>query len=410
MKIGIYISGLGQSVVDESVEKYAERLMNEIRFSTTRIDYEIRTEKVQYSEDRDSTVVSICEKGKLGRVVYKIYDFGYHQILTERFNNYPLILRNLWLFLLVIQKSPLIIKRLFIRDSYNRPFQTFYLFAIFLIISTAVLLMLPATLAVVTNFFGNQQVDSLISAFRLKVGVEDFPLFSMGLLENFSKVIVSVTALLLLVLPNANVLITNLATEFVCANDYIQYGARRQLLQGNLELLVDYITENENENDCKIHFHTYSFGSILAIDYIYPFGSTVSKNAKTFCEAIITVGSPFEFIKSYYPEFYMDRQKELGDSLCWINVYSIADALATNFRTDSSPGDAQFGIDESSNLPINLNYEVSAPKKEGIIDFLILYSVKVHGIYWDPRPEGQSCLRLVYQEMSNRRLVQTYDS
>src|SRR5690606_20778679 len=89
-------------------------------------------------------------------------------------------------------------------------------------------------------------------------------------LQIISQIVVSFTAILILVVPNANLLITNLATEFVCANDYIEHGARKQVLQGNLELLVNYITENEE--NCKIHFHSYSFGSLLAIDYIYPFG------------------------------------------------------------------------------------------------------------------------------------------
>ena len=61
MKIGIYISGLGQSFVDESVEKYAERLMNEMSFDTNGIEYEIKTEKINYTSDRDSSIVSICE-------------------------------------------------------------------------------------------------------------------------------------------------------------------------------------------------------------------------------------------------------------------------------------------------------------------------------------------------------------
>ncbi len=42
MKIGIYISGLGQSFVNETVGKYAERLMNEMSFSTTGIKYELK--------------------------------------------------------------------------------------------------------------------------------------------------------------------------------------------------------------------------------------------------------------------------------------------------------------------------------------------------------------------------------
>lgn len=403
MKIGIYISGLGQSFVNETVEKYSERLKNEMSYNTNGIEYEIKTEKINYTADKESTVVSICEKNEQGKIVYKLYDFKYHEILTEKFNSYSLILKNLWLFLLVFKKIPLIIKRLFIPLSYNRPFQTLYLFFIFFIIACAVLLMLPATLSVITNFFGNEKVSGLVLEFKNKIGIEDIPLISKTAIENISKIIVSITALLLLIVPNANVLIANLATEFVCANDYMEHGVQRQLLQGNLELLVDYITEKEN--DCKIHFHTYSFGSILAIDYIYPFGNKVSKNAEVFCEAIITIGTPFEFVKSYYPQFYQSRKTELGDKLHWLNVYSIADALATNFRNDSKIGEAEFGIEKTSNKPSNINYEVATINKFGVADFFMLHSIKVHGMYWDNKTEGQSCLRLVYDEMNRRNLI-----
>ena len=403
MKIGIYISGLGQSFVNESIEKYAERLKNELGFNTNGIEYEIKTEIKNYTAERETTVVSISEKNKLNKVIYKIYDFKYHEILTEKFNSYSILKKNLWLFLMVVKKFPILLKRVFIPASHNKPFQTLYIFSIFMIIACAVLLLIPSTLSVVVNFAKNQEVSKVILAFKHLFNIKDIPFISKSSIENISKGILSVTALLLLVLPNANLLITNLATEFVCANDYMEHGIQRLVLQGNLELLVDYISENET--DCKIHFHTYSFGSIIAIDYLNPFGNIVSRNAKMFCEAIITIGTPFEFIKSYYPNFYQNRTTELGNQLCWINVYSIADALATNFRKDSKIGEAQFGIDQSSNKPININYEVAPLNKIGIIDFFLLYSIKAHGMYWDPKTEGQSCLRLVYKELYQRNFI-----
>jgi len=403
MKIGIYISGLGQSFVNETVEKYSERLMNEMSFNSNGVEYEIKTEKINYTVDRTSTVVSICEKNEQGKLMYKVYDFKYHEILTEKFNSYSLVLKNLWLFLLVVKKTPLIIRRLFIPASYNRPFQTLYLFFIFFIITSSVLITIPAVFDLILT----SKISDAILALKNSIYHKDIPYISQTCIktvsETMSPIIVSAIALLLLLVPNANFLIANLATEFVCANDYMEHGVQRQLLQGNLELLVDYITENEK--DCKIHFHTYSFGSIIAIDYIYPFGNKVSKNAEVFCEAIITIGTPFEFVKSYYPQFYQSRSKELGDKLHWLNVYSIADALATNFRNDSKIGDSEFGIEKTSNKPSNINYEVATLNKFGVVEFFMLHSIRVHGMYWDNKIEGQSCLRLVYDEMSKRNLI-----
>lgn len=400
MKVGIYISGLGQSFVNETVEKYAERLKNELKFNTTRKEYEILLETINYTPDQSSTVISICEKNEPDKIIYKIYDFKYNKILTEKFNRYSIILKNIWLLLLALRKTPMVIKRLFNSASYNRPFQTLYVFFIFFLIASAVLFMLPATIAVFESTEVKKLVVSIQEYFPF---LKDIPLISKKGVREFTEIIISLTAFLLLLAPNANVLIADLATEFVCANNYIQYGAQRQLIQGNLELLVDYISENEK--DCQIHFHTYSFGSIIALDYIYPFGNKVSKNAELYCEALITIGTPLEFIKSYYPKFYQNRKTDLDEKIQWINVYSIADALATNFRRDSKIGDPQFGIEKHTKKPININYEVIPVGKKSVVDFILLTSIKVHSMYWDNKPEGLSCLRYIYNEMNERNLI-----
>lgn len=401
MKVGIYISGLGQSVTNESAEKYTERLKNELLVNTQGREFEVRKEKIKYLENRESTIYSICDKTIPDNPVYKIYDFKYHEILTAKFNSYSLIVKNLWLFLLVIRKFPLILTRLFIRSSYNRPMQTVYVFMIFLVIASAVLIMLPATAEVIVSFLEKQENLETISKVKKVTGIGNLQL---DFLEKLSLTIVPITALLLLIVPNANSLIANLATEFVCANDYMQRGAQKTVIQGNLELLVDYISEHEE--NCRIHLHAYSFGSILALDYVYPYGNNPSGNAKRFCEAIITIGTPFEFVNSYYPKFYKNRRMELGDKLHWLNVYSIADALGTNFRKDAKIGEAQFGIEAKSLKPTNLNYEVAAHNPNSIIDFISLYSIKAHGMYWDPQVEGKSCLGLIYSEMHQRSLIE----
>jgi hypothetical protein len=404
MKVGIYISGLGQSFVNETVEKYAQRLKNEMSFDTNGVEYEIKTEKVVYTNERESTVVSIYENnGEAERLVYKFYDFKYHEILTEKFNSYSLVLKNFWLLVLVIRKVPLVLKRLFRPNSYTHPYQMLYFFIIFFIIAFTIILMLPATLSVITNFLGEAHTNDFIIGLKDFFGIKQIPLVSVGFLDGLSKVIVGFTALVLLILPKANVLIPNLATEFVCANDYIHHGMQKQLLLGNLEHLVEYIVENED--DCKIHFHTYSFGSIIALDYIYPFGNKLSANAEFFAEALITIGTPFEFVKSYYPNYYQNRLTTYGDKLHWLNVYSIADALATNFRKDSEQGEAEFGIDKQAKKPFNINYEVSAINKYSLANFIMLHSIKVHGMYWDAKTNGQSCLRLIYTEMKQQCLI-----
>lgn len=166
-----------------------------------------------------------------------------------------------------------------------------------------------------------------------------------------------VTAVTLFLFPKGNLIISDIATEFVCASDYVEFGKQQSLVQGNLEQMLEFIVENEP--NAQIHFHAYSFGSIIALDYLFPFGNVPSRNARETVEGIITIGSPYDFIRSYYSHYFEKRHLELGNRICWLNVYSTIDALASNFRTDEEAGEAHFGISSKSSKPFNINYEVS---------------------------------------------------
>jgi hypothetical protein len=102
---------------------------------------------------------------------------------------------------------------------------------------------------------------------------------------------------------------------------------------------------------------TYSCGSIIAIDYLFQFGNVPSGNSQKLSELLITIGSPYEFVKAYYPHFYEKQNSVLEKNITWVNVYSISDALATNFRKDATRGEAQFGFPDFQELkPFNINY------------------------------------------------------
>ena len=343
MKIGIYITGLGQTFVNETVENCAERLMNEISFQDTGIQYELKSENIIFFKSKSSTVVSIVEKGN-NNVIYKIYDFKYEEILTEKFNNFPLILKSVWLFLLVIRKFPSLFGKLFNPNGFSHPFQAFYLLFIFLLISIAFILLLPVIIE--SLFFQNSNfIDDLIN-FKSNLFEYDIPCVSIykivSFLDSISNVIISFFAIFLLFFPNFNTLISNLATEFVCANDYLEYGIQSQRIQGNLEHLIEYISENECQ--CEIHIHAYSFGSIIAMDYLFPYGSKISVNTRSFCKGLISIGNPYEFVKSVYPRFFDGRLEQLKNDFFWINIYSSADPLASNFRNDSKIWESEYGL------------------------------------------------------------------
>jgi hypothetical protein len=395
-KTGIYIAGLGQSFVQESVEKYATRFKNELSYTTTGTSYEVKSEKINYSENKVSSVVSIIEKkeGK-EKIVYKFYEFNYRSILIQKFNGYNILFKNFFLFILVVKKFPMLLRRLFVNDSYNRTGQTFYVFTIFFIISLAILFLIPSTFV-----FVNQFATNLLDNKGTTNSLFDKTSFGVILnyISNFSIMfIVPITTLLLLIVPESRTFVTTLATEFACVDNYIEYGEQSQIIHGNLDLLIEYIAETEK--DSKIHIHAYSFGSILALDLLFPIGNMPSSNSKKLIELLVTIGTPYEFVKAYYPRFYDNRNLDLQDNLKWINVYSISDALATNFRKDAVIGNSEHGIKNATLKPININYEIAPVQPFSIINFLTLYHLKIHQHYWDVSTQGQSCMRMVHNEI-----------
>jgi hypothetical protein len=291
--------------------------------------------------------------------------------------------------------------RLFKSESYRRTGQTFYVFGIFFIISLAILFLLPATYVFVEHIIksaGDEIVKNGIHvAIPKPVVVNGFLSKIATWVSNFGLLVVPITTLILLVVPQSSILVTTLAAEFACADSYIQYGDQSQLILGDLDLLMEYIQVNEKGS--KIHIHSYSFGTVIAMDLLFPIGNDPSKNSKELVELLLTVGTPYEFINAYYPSFYLTRNLEMQDKIKWLNVYSISDALATNFRKDALVGDSEFGIKSSTLKPININYEIAAFQKNGIFNFFMLQHIKAHRLYWFPFSQGQNCMRRVYNQM-----------
>lgn len=400
MKIGIYINGLGQTFSNETVEKYAERLKNEFSFSNKGANYEIKLEKYNYYKNKTTTVASVIDCSD-NTLLYKLYEFRYQEILTESFNQKSILTKNLILLSLAITKFPVLVRRMFSSANYNRPYQTFWMFFIFFTIAASVTFLIPGSIGYFLEAKTKLFFDEVKTLLYLKN--IDIPFLSYAYLKHIAHLATSLTTILVFIWPSAKALITSLATDFVCADKYLEQGKQKQEIQGNLELLLDYIIEKENEPE--IHFHTYSFGSIIGLDFIYPFGRNLTRNSENFITAIITIGVPFDFINAYYKDFYRDRNIKLDDKLCWINIYSISDALASNFRKDGLIADATYGIKIDSKPPINVNYEVIAPKKINLINFLTLYSMQAHNTYWVAKPEGQNCLLHVFEAMTTNKLI-----
>ena len=406
MKTGIYINGLGQSVANENGIDYAIRLTNEMNKNDNDFDYNVKLEKVEYTTEEKSNVICILKKDKKTAdesIVYKFYEFQYGETLTKSYVDKNILYKNYLLFSIVITKLPIMIWRMIMpTKQYSSTFQMVYIFSIFFIIALSILLMIPSTISLFLN-------DQLVAAIKSIKWIYQ-PIHAMGIerkdIISISEVFVPIISLIMLVIPKANLFITGLSTEFVSAHLYLQYAQQKGIILGNLDLLYEYIAQNEVEPE--IHIHTYSFGTLLALDYLYPYKGKLTGNALNLTKGLITIGTPFDFINTYYPNYYNARGSEIEietKSLQWINVYSITDALASNFRNDAVAGDAAYGIIANGLIPANIDYEVMVTSNFGFFNYMLLNNLKVHGMYWSETTNGKSCLDPIYMKMVELKMI-----
>ncbi|OYQ36366.1 hypothetical protein CHU92_09720 [Flavobacterium cyanobacteriorum] len=272
--------------------------------------------------------------------------------------------------------------------------QTFYLFLIFFIISLGILFLLPTAIAVLLNVVNQDQ--------WLKGLLEDR--LNYETLEKALKIIINFTALIILIFPAINNSIISLACEFVSASNYLERGRNKQKIHGQMDILVEKIVEEEGDNS-EIYFHSYSFGTLICLDYIFPFGLKPTTRLHKHLRGLITIGCPMEFIKVYFPKFLTGRNIILNDNIKWINIYSLADALGSNFRKQNDEGPAEYSFQSNTIKPINIQYEVTNANMNVITQFFTLHALKAHSSYWDNEDDGQNCFRDLIPIMKDNDLL-----
>lgn len=387
MKTGIFIGGIGKSTTKDTLENYSNRLLSELEYSTKGKKYYSKKELINYGP-ADSLNVKIfqttidSQPKDSDDVVFNFYEFQYSLILTESFDKQNLLYKNLQLLLLVLRKTPILLLNLFKLRSLLKGKQTFYLFVIFFLMSFSILIFLPSFLPIINDLFKTIGWKTLeITPF----------------IDTASKITLTITSILILFIPESTSIITNLASEFTALDNYLQFGEQSQIIQGNLDELYEFIVENNPETSIEIH--SYSFGTIIAMDALFPMTNEISDNIKSYTKTFISIGAPYEFILAYYPNYYSNRNLKMGDYLHWLNVYSNMDAFASNFRNNNTAGEAEFSIFNTNFKPLNINYEIARKEAFNPLSFLALNNLKMHRSYWDENNKSQSCVRLIYKKI-----------
>ncbi|MEI8167547.1 MAG: hypothetical protein WCG26_14290, partial [Chloroflexales bacterium] len=133
---------------------------------------------------------------------------------------------------------------------------------------------------------------------------------------------------------------------------YLSYGDRHNVLVGQLRDLLDYVVRKSEKSEKydQIHIVAYSFGTIIALDALMPpqMGVYQTQGDGTRArfhkvDSITTIGSPFDFIRNFWPDYFLSRTKKPIQTR-WINIYAPDDIFGSNFRDDDQIGSAEIGI------------------------------------------------------------------
>jgi hypothetical protein len=171
---------------------------------------------------------------------------------------------------------------------------------------------------------------------------------------------------------------------------YLTINHQRSATLGRFHSTLEHIVEKAHYQ--HVHLLAYSFGSIVALDALFPptSNSKIAYPRFSCISKLITIGCPFDFVRQLWPQYFDNRQAASSAPTYWLNVYTPPDALGSNFRDDelNQPATVQLG----NKAPENLTYERG---DYGLLDAMSFLALRTHGIYWkqDEDIQDQGCLR-----------------
>lgn len=180
--------------------------------------------------------------------------------------------------------------------------------------------------------------------------------------------------------------------------DYLDRGEDRgSELRGQLVALLEQLAQRERPYE-QIDVLAYSFGSIGAIDALFPFVQSPPPRLATI-DRLVTIACPLDFVRSYWPDYFTKRFSIPGRPAQWVNFYAPSDVLASNFQDATSgiveptaagaAGAAISGREQPRVAPdpLNIAYLIDGRDEpvSRLSESLRLKGLRFHGQYWSSR-------------------------
>jgi hypothetical protein len=178
---------------------------------------------------------------------------------------------------------------------------------------------------------------------------------------------------------------------------HVWTAADRDRVVGFVQEELDAIAKDANVK--RIHVVAYSFGSLIALDTLFPLSSSSPAQLHKV-SSLTTIGCPFDVIRMLSPSYARDRAAA-GTLPVWLNVYAPVDLLASNFYDgDGTQASQQRGLE----LPGGIRWpDYNEKWNPGVtlnpINFLMLRSLTAHVEYWDAKGTSDNAFGLMVERI-----------
>lgn len=207
-----------------------------------------------------------------------------------------------------------------------------------------------------------------------------------------------------LVKPGLGKKLTATAVEYHCMAKYLSKQTPREALSRQLFGLLDALAAKGPTYRRK-HLVCFSFGSILALDCLFPYDRASATSATHF-DSLVTIGCPIDMIHSIWPRYFGERSRSNMTAGRWINLFLRRDALGSDVAEGVSVAGANLDPRPHGDsrvtplLPENICTEPQPLTKGGGLRRVVGPGVLSHFMYWDPEvPEPGPCFKRIVAEI-----------
>jgi hypothetical protein len=217
------------------------------------------------------------------------------------------------------------------------------------------------------------------------------PTRNLPFLQWIQFIVVFAAAIGLFTKASLKEFLTETAAHAVPALGYLDYDQRKGLVLGQLNALLDHLEEKAGTISYNnVHVISYSFGSIVALDALFPLQQPSPRLHRV--TTLTTIGSPFDFMRTYWPGYFTLRKSIAGKPERWINIYSPMDIMGSDFR-DVNANKPERGVILAEGRERRPDVTVLYGRDQTLslrrpLEYFALTGFRAHALYWEKKEEG----------------------